>query len=77
MHASVLGSRCKPEDVGTIAQLEEKVRSLEAENKHELVKSEALAKEREELAVTVANCATGKENDEALQRANTRIAELE
>lgn len=77
LHASVLGSRCKPEDVGTISLLEQKVESLQAERNELLAKCEALAKEKEELALSTESCTGSKEKDEALERANTRIAELE
>ncbi|XP_062217621.1 uncharacterized protein LOC133917782 [Phragmites australis] len=77
VHASFLGSRCRSEDVGTISLLGQKIERLEAEKKDLRVKLEALAKEKEEMTVSAANCAAGKENDEALERANTRIAELE
>jgi hypothetical protein len=77
VHASVLGSRFRSEDVGTISMLEEKVKSLEAEKNAHLVKIEALAKEKEEIALSAENCPAVKESDEALQRANTRIVELE
>ncbi|KAK1670079.1 hypothetical protein QYE76_058238 [Lolium multiflorum] len=77
VHASILGSRFRSEDVGTISMLEEKVKSLEAQKNALLVKIEALAKEKEEMALSAQNCPAVKESDEALQRANTRIVELE
>lgn len=77
VHASVFVSRCKPEDVGALSLVEQKVDSLEVEKKELLVKREALTKGKMELAVSAERCAAVKENDEALERANTWIAELE
>ncbi|TVU18047.1 hypothetical protein EJB05_34114, partial [Eragrostis curvula] len=73
VHASVLGSRCN--SAPTIALLEQKVERLEAEKMELSVKIEALVKEKAEETANCAACC--KDNDEALERANTRIVELE
>ncbi|TVU18039.1 hypothetical protein EJB05_34106, partial [Eragrostis curvula] len=73
VHASVLGSRCN--SAPTIALLEQKVERLEAEKTDLSVKIEALVKEKAEEAANCTACC--EDNDEALERANTRIVELE